>query len=44
MQHALGEQTFWSNFQKNPADLIEAFIKASPKGAEINLIRRERAK
>jgi hypothetical protein len=40
-QHREGEQTFWRGFPL--ADLIEAFVKASPKRHEIEQIRRERA-
>lgn len=39
-QHRQGEQTFWKGFAV--ADLIEAFIAASPKKAEIQRIRKER--
>ena len=51
-QHIVGERTFWSHDRfgnPNPVSasdveqLIEAFIKASPKRAEINHIRKERA-
>lgn len=39
-QHRVGEQTFWQGH--DIAGLIEAFIKASPRRAEIERIRRER--
>lgn len=39
-QHREGERTFWSGHAL--ADLVEAFIKASPKRHEIELIRKER--
>lgn len=41
-QHITGEQTFWKGAAINPEVLIEEFIKASPKRAEIEPIRRER--
>jgi len=40
-QHRVGEQTFWKGFPI--VDLIEEFIKASPKRSEIERIRRERS-
>lgn len=40
-QHRDGEQTFWRGHAV--ADLIEAFIKASPKRHEIERERKERA-
>ena len=40
-QHRVGEQTFWQG--RAVADLIEAFIKASPKRREIEQVRRDRA-
>ena len=44
LQHAMGEASFWTRIAwKDPQDLIEAFIKASPKRHEIEQIRRERA-
>ena len=39
-QHREGERTFWGAYPL--ADLVEAFIKASPKRHEIEAIRRER--
>lgn len=39
-QHREGERTFWRG--KAVADLIEAFIAASPKRREIEQARRER--
>jgi hypothetical protein len=41
-QHYLGEETFWRGAGKDPEALIEAFIKASPKRAEIERVRKER--
>ena len=39
-QHRQGEASFWAGF--NVEGLIDAFIKASPKRAEIEAIQRER--
>ena len=42
-QHRLGEGTFWQRVAwRDPEALIEEFIKASPKRAEINAIRSTR--
>lgn len=40
-QHRVGEKTFWKGFDVE--ELIAAFIKASPKRAEIERVQRERA-
>lgn len=40
-QHREGERTFWQGVAI--ADLVEAFIKESPKRAEIERVRKERA-
>lgn len=40
LQHQYGEKTFWLGFDVEA--LIEAFIQASPKRAEIMRIRKER--
>lgn len=42
-QHVTGEETFWKGAERDPEELIEALIKASPKRAEIERIRKERA-
>lgn len=39
-QHMVGEQTFWKG--RDVELLLEAFVKASPKRAEIEQIRKER--
>lgn len=39
-QHRVGERTFWAD--KDVEALIRAFIKASPKKAEIEQVMRER--
>lgn len=39
-QHRVGEQTFWRGLDVEA--LIDAFCKASPKAAEIRVLRRER--
>lgn len=39
-QHTVGERTFWAG--KDVEKLIEAFVNASPKRAEILNARRER--
>lgn len=39
-QHNVGERTFWAG--KDLGGLIEAFIKASPRRAEIERVRKER--
>jgi hypothetical protein len=42
-QHRCGELTFWDHVvESDPDTVIEAFIKASPKRAEIERIRKER--
>jgi hypothetical protein len=41
-QHRVGEATFWAT-RADPATLIEAFCKASPRAAEIRRHRLERA-
>jgi hypothetical protein len=45
-QHGLGERTFWDRYAKahgqTVEQLIEEFIKASPKRFEIESIRKER--
>lgn len=41
-QHREGERSFWGNLNK-AHELIEAFISASPKRAEIERVLRERA-
>lgn len=40
-QHREGERTFWVDLDQ-PYQLVEAFIKASPKRHEIEQVRRER--
>lgn len=40
-QHNIGERSFWRGIDLEA--LIEAFIKASPKRAEIERVRRERS-
>jgi hypothetical protein len=40
MQHTAGERSFWKD--RDVEALIAAFIKASPKRAEIERIRKER--
>ena len=43
MQHRVGEKLFWSDCAcRDPEELIEAFIKASPKRHEIERVRKER--
>lgn len=46
-QHTIGEPEFWSRYEKRTGTsvekLIEAFIAASPKRAEIERVRKERA-
>ncbi len=46
-QHNIGEATFWRNhhhmFDDDVEEIITAFIKASPKRAEIEKLMRERA-
>jgi hypothetical protein len=39
-QHRMGEETFWKD--RDVEALIEAFIKASPRRAEIERVRKER--
>lgn len=41
-QHILGEASFWVEIERDPEALIEAFIKASPKRAEIMVERVRR--
>ena len=45
-QHRIGEPRFWEIYEKNHGQtveqLIESLIKASPRRAEIEAIRRER--
>lgn len=41
-QHIVGERTFWANAGVDVEALIEAFVKASPKRAEIERLRNER--
>lgn len=45
-QHTMGEPAFWEAYRKRTGhsvwDLIEAFIKASPKRHEIEQLRNER--
>lgn len=40
-QHIVGEKTFWAD--RDVEALIEEFIAASPKRAEIEKVRKERA-
>jgi hypothetical protein len=40
MQHEMGEESFWKGFDVEA--LIAAFIKASPKRAEIERVMKER--
>ena len=42
LQHLRGEETFWRYIGRDPYALIEAFIKASPRRAEIEQVRRDR--
>jgi hypothetical protein len=42
-QHRLGEASFWRVAGQNPEALIAAFIKASPRRAQIEQAMRERA-
>lgn len=44
MQHRMGEQSFWRGTVsiEDPEDLIAAFIKASPRRAQIEQVMRER--
>lgn len=46
-QHALGERTFWDQYEKQHGQTVEQLlseiIAASPKRAEIERIRKERA-
>lgn len=39
-QHQMGEESFWKGVDVN--DLVELFIRVSPKRDEINRIRKER--
>lgn len=41
-QHEMGERSFWKAVKLDPEELIEAFIKASPKKLEIQLVRSNR--
>lgn len=42
-QHRLGEWTFWKHIgERDPWDLRDEFIKASPKRHEIEAVRKER--
>lgn len=41
-QHAVGERHFWREAGVDVEALIEAFVKASPKRAEIERVRNER--
>jgi len=41
-QHTHGERSFWQFAGIDPAELIDAFCKASPKAVEIKRIRQER--
>jgi hypothetical protein len=40
LQHTLGERSFWGH--RDPAQIVAAFIKASPRRHEIEQIMRER--
>lgn len=43
VQHEQGERTFWREIAwKDPEALVAAFIKASPKRAEIERVMKER--
>ena len=42
-QHMTGEETFWKGAGRDPEELIQALINASPKRAEIQATIRERA-
>lgn len=43
MQHRYGEETFWGEMaQRDPEALIAAFIKASPRRAQIQQAMKER--
>jgi 5-methylcytosine-specific restriction endonuclease McrA len=39
-QHAVGERTFWNG--RNVSEIIEEFIKVSPRRHEIEQVRKER--
>ena len=41
-QHIVGEQTFWADAKIDPEEMIAAFIKASPRRAQIEQAMRER--
>lgn len=41
-QHIVGEKTFWEGAGIDPEELIAAFIKASPRRAQIEQVMRER--
>ena len=41
-QHYVGESTFWKTAKIDPEAMIAAFIKASPKRAEIERVMKER--
>ncbi len=42
-QHVIGEATFWLNAKIDPEALIRELIAASPKRADIERTKRERA-
>jgi hypothetical protein len=42
-QHSIGEATFWKRSGVDPEALIVAFIKASPRRAEIEQVMRDKA-
>lgn len=42
LQHERGERSFWQAGMTDVEALIRAFIKASPKKAEIEQVMRER--
>jgi hypothetical protein len=42
-QHRIGERTFWQKIAwRDPESLIAEFIKASPRRAEIERVRKDR--
>ena len=41
-QHSLGEATFWKAAKCDPHELVEEFIRASPKRREIEQVMKER--
>jgi hypothetical protein len=43
-QHFVGERSFWKGFGIDPEELITAFIKASPRRAQIEQTMKERGR